>query len=162
MSFRALSSRTRKKTGHSIIEFACVALLLAIVCLLAADVGIMMLADSTNERACRDAARAAAGASDATTSLTMAQAAVSTHGKASSFLSKPTIDTQCFVYQDFGGSPPPSVSPYVEVTTFITVKLPAPIFFGKAKLDLSDTGGSMQLRKTYHFPIVKTKLYLSS
>jgi hypothetical protein len=153
------SKRTSK--GHSIIELGCVSLLLAIVMLISADIGIMMLADSTCERAARDAARAAAGASDPATGLLMAQAAVATHGVSSGLLSKPAVVTSDYVYQDFAGSPPPDTSPYVEVSTQITVKLPAPIFFAQAKLDMASTGGSIVLKKRYQFPIIKTKLYLN-
>jgi hypothetical protein len=157
---RACKFNRRANSGHGMIELACVSLLLVIASLIAADIGIIMLADSTNERAARDAARAAASASDPPSGLLMAQAAAATHGVASPFISKPTVLPASYVYQDFAGTPPPDTSPYVEVTTEISVKLPAPLFFVQAKLDMSSSTGRMVLRKRYHFPIIKTKLYL--
>lgn len=133
--------------------------MLAIVVILGVDIGVIMLADSTNDRACRDAARAAAGASDSTTALKRAQTAVLAHAVNSIFLTNPSVDTQNFQYNDFQGNPPPDVSPYVEVATTITVNVPAPIVFGKASFDPGK--GKMVLRKAYTFPIVKTQLYLN-
>lgn len=153
-----MKRRARPKTAHSLIELASIAIMLVIVTLLGADIGILMLADSTNERACRDAARAAASANNSATALTLAQTAVVAHQLRNAFVSNPTVDPSCFVYQDFGGNPPPNTSPFVEVTTQTSVRLPAPVLFGKAEFNPGN--GSMVLRKTYTFPIIKTQLYL--
>ncbi len=134
--------------------------MLVIVALLAADIGMIMLADSTCERAARDAARAAAAGSDATEAQNMAQACLISHRLNNSFITDPTLDLASFKYDDYGGNPPPDQSPYVEVTTSVSVKLPAPILFGQASLNMNSNGGRMALRKRYHFPIIKTKLYL--
>jgi Flp pilus assembly protein TadG len=133
-------------------------LALAVVTILSADVGVIMLADSTNDRACRDGARAAAQANNSASALQLAQAAVATHAVNNLFLTSPTVDTSNFVYQDYGGSPPVNTSPYVSVATSIAVKVPAPVFFGGAVFDPGN--GQMTLRKEYTFPIVKTELYL--
>ena len=89
----------------------------------------------------------------------MAQTAVLAHRLNNPFVSDPAVDKSSFVYQDFAGNPPVNTSPYVEVTTSINVRLPAPILFAKA--DFDPGGGHMNLRKTYNFPIVKTQLYLN-
>lgn len=140
------------------IELGCVMVALAVVSVLSADIGIIMLADSTNERACRDAARAAAQGSDATTALRYAQLAVATHAVNNTFVTNPTVDPTTFVYEDYAGNPPPNTSPYVQVVTSINVRVPAPVVFASAKFNPSN--GLMTLRKQYNFPFVKTQLYL--
>ena len=150
----------RSKRGHSnVIEMGCVMVALAVVSVLGADIGVVMLADSTNERACRDAARAAASASDPTTALKLAQLAVKAHATSSLFVSSPTVDSTEFIYEDYSGNPPPNTSPYVQVATAINVKVPAPVFFGNAKFNPGN--GTLTMRKEYIFPIVKTQLYLN-
>lgn len=148
----------RAARGHNIIELACVLVAFAIVTVLAIDVGIICLANSTNDTACRDAARAAAQGSDYAASLRLAQSAIKQHAVNSPYYGSPTIDTADFVYEDFGGNPPPNTSPFVAVTTFMSVKVPAPVNFAGAQFYPDD--GTTQVRKRYEFPIVKTQLYL--
>jgi hypothetical protein len=133
-------------------------MLLAVVAVLCANVGIMSLASSMNDSACRDAARAAAQASNRTTAISMAQAALKAHSTDGYFVSQPTIDTSDFVYEDYSGSPPDNTSPYVQVTTSSTVRVPAPILFFGAKFGKD---GTMTFNRTYTFPIVRTTLYLN-
>lgn len=148
----------RPSSGHNVIELGCVVLALAVVTVLCVDIGVIMLADSTNDRACRDGARAAAQANNSATALQLAQAAVATHAVNNIFLSNPTVDTANFVYQDYAGNPPSNTSPYVTVETTITVKVPAPVLFAGAKFDPGS--GQISLNKQYTYPIVKTSLYL--
>lgn len=148
-----------RNRGHNVIELASIVVVLVIVTLLSVDIGVVMLADSTNDRACRDGARAAAEASNSGTALTLAQAAVNTHAVNNIFLSNPTLDTTNFVYEDYGGNPPPATSPYVSVATLITVHVPAPVFFAGATFNPGN--GTVTLRKEYTFPIIKTQLYLN-
>ncbi len=149
----------RNSGGHNVIELGCIMIALAVVTVLSVDIGVVMLAASTNERACRDAARAAAQASDATNALRLAQAACKTHAVNNIFLTNPSVDGNNFVYQDYSGSPPPDTSPYVSVVTWIDVHVPAPVAFAGAKFNPNN--GTMTLRKEYTFPIVKTQLYLN-
>lgn len=149
----------RSKSGHNTIELACMLVAFAIVTVLSIDVGIICLANSTNDTACRDAARAAAQGSDQTTSMKLAQAAVYAHRTNSPYYGTPNLDTYNFTYNDYGGNPPPNVSPYVSVTTYMKVKVPAPVNFAGAKFYPDD--GTTEVRKTYDFPIVKTQLYLN-
>lgn len=121
------------------------------------DIGFVLMASQLNERACRDAARAAAQADNYLSSLQLAQAAVAGHKADGYFVTAPSVDASQFTYQDFGGSAPSNVSPFVSVTTTTTVRIPAPVFFMGASFGKN---GTMQFRKTYTFPIVKTQLYL--
>lgn len=151
--------RTRSRGGHNIVELACCLLGFAIVSVLSVDIGIVCLASSTNDEACRDAARAAAQGTTYATALGLAQSSMLSHKANSPYMSDPTVDTSVFEYQDFGGSPPPNTSPYVEVTSYMTVRVPAPVNF--AGLQFYPSNGNTQVRKTYQFPIVKTQLYLN-
>lgn len=152
------SRRQRRSGGHNTIELACVLVAFAIVTVLAIDIGIICLANSTNDTACRDAARAAAQGSNYASALRLAQSAIRQHSASSTYFGAPTIDGAEFVYEDFGGSPPPNTSPFVSVTTTMNVRVPAPVNFAGAHFYPSD--GTTQVRKTYDFPIVKTQLYL--
>ncbi len=55
-------------------------------------------------------------------------------------------------YHDYGGNPPAGETPYVTVTTAVTVTLPAPIYRFGASLT-----NQLQFRQTYTSPIIKTK-----
>jgi Flp pilus assembly protein TadG len=148
---------SQRQKGHSIIELSTMALLFAVLAMFCADVGILLMGSSTNERACRDACRAAAQADNYAAALKMAQAATQAYKSSSGFISSPAVDSTSFVYQDYAGSPPPDTSPFVSVTTNTNIKVPIPVFiwavgYGK--------GDSVTFRKTYNFPIVKTQLYL--
>ncbi len=143
--------------GSAIIELSIIASLLVVITLLCANVGIIALASTINDSACRDAARAAAQASSSSTALKLAQAAIKAHYADGYFVTQPTINTSAFVYQDYAGNPPPATSPYVQVTTSSNVRIPAPIVFFGAKFG---SGGSLTFTRTYTFPIVKTQLYL--
>lgn len=156
----AISSRkkkTREVNGHALIELSMIASLLVVLSMLCANVGIVSLASSVNDSACRDAARAAAQASNSGAALKLAQAAIKAHQADGYYITQPTIDTTSFVYQDFAGNPPPNTSPYVEITTNSTVRIPAPIVFYGAKFGQN---GTVTFTRTYNFPIVKTQLYL--
>jgi hypothetical protein len=148
----------RSRRGNHVVELACVLIAFAIVAVLCVDIGIVCLAASTNDQACRDACRAAAQGSDYASSLRLAQASLRSHAVNSPYFGTPTLDISEFEYQDFGGSPPPNTSPYVKVATSMTVRVPAPVNFAGARFYPDD--GTTQVRKMYEFPIVKTQLYL--
>jgi Flp pilus assembly protein TadG len=151
--------KLRKTTkGHSIIELACVAVFMVVMALLSANIGIVALGASVNDRACRDAARSAAQGSNSTQALALAQAALAAHPADGYFVTQSTLVTADFVYQDYGGSPPTDTSPYVSVTTTNKVRIPAPILFLGCQFG---PGGTLTFSRTYTFPIVKTTLYLN-
>jgi hypothetical protein len=149
----------RRPRGAHTVELACVLIVFAVVTVLCADIGIICLASSTNDQACRDACRAAAQGSDYSSALRLANAAMKAHKLSSPYFGTPTLDMAEFQYNDFGGNPPPDTSPYVRVATFMTVKVPAPVNFAGAKFYPDD--GTTKVRKLYEFPIVKTQLYLN-
>lgn len=148
----------RGSRAHSLVEVSLLSVLFVVIAILCLDVGYVMMASQLNDRACRDAARAAAEADNYLSSLQMAQAAVIPHKGDGYWVTNPKVATSKFVYQDFSGSPPTNVSPYVTVTTDCDVRIPAPIFFLGASFKAN---GIMSFTKTYTFPIVKTTLYLN-
>ncbi len=148
---------SRSNRGHLIIELSMITFLIVVVSVLCANIGIVSLATSLNDAACRDAARAAAQASNATAALKLAQAAIKAHSTDGYYVTIPTVDTSSFEYQDYAGNPPANTSPYVKVTTTSQVRIPAPILFFGAQFSKS---GKLTFTRTYNFPIVKTQLYL--
>jgi Flp pilus assembly protein TadG len=147
-----------KERGSSIIELASILCLLTVVALLCADIGMIALASSLNDQACRDAARAAAQGSNMDEALKMATASVKSHEADGYFITSPTIPEGGLVYEDYGGRPPQDESPYVEVTTTSTVRVPAPIIFFGAKFG---DGGTINFSRKYTFPIVRTQLVIN-
>jgi hypothetical protein len=146
-----------RKRGNTIIELAGVSSLLVVIALFCADIGIVSFGASLNDQACRDACRAAAQGSDVATATNMAKASLKAHLADGYFITTPAMKAGGLVYEDFSGSPPPDTSPYVEVTTSNTVRIPAPVLFFGAKFG---KGGTMNFSKKYTFPIVRTTLYL--
>jgi hypothetical protein len=139
----------------SFIEIAATSFLAVLFTLLGVDVCLLLFGAYVNDAACRDAARAAAGASDSAKGQAFALAAVQARVTDGIFIGKPTLVQGGFIYQDFGGSPPANETPYVTATTKVTVKLPVPItFFSATFID------KMDFTQTYTFPIVKTKFLL--
>jgi Flp pilus assembly protein TadG len=147
----------RPQSGHSLIELGAISMFLSVLVIFSVDIGIMMMASSMNDRACRDAARAAAQADTYANALSLAQTALKSYTADGYFVTQPTISTTNFVYQDYAGSPPSNTSPYVSVTTSVQAKVPAPINFFNAKFGAN---GSYIFTQTYTFPIVRTTLYL--
>lgn len=148
----------RPGKGHNLIELAMLSLLFVVIALLCLDVGYLILGSQVNDRACRDAARAAAQADNSYTALQLAQAAVAPHKGDGYYVGSPTVDRSSFTYEDFGGNPPPNTSPYVSVTTNCSIHLPAPVLFAGSRFG---NFSGLQFSKTYVFPIVKTQLYLN-
>lgn len=146
-----------KSKAQAIIELCLLAVLFVVIATFSLDVGFIVLGAQVNDAACRDAARAAAQGDSYANALALASAAVATHHTDGYFVSQPAIDTADFQYEDFSGLPPANTSPFVRVSTTANVRVPAPIYF------LGQTfgaGGTMQFRRTYFFPIVRTRLYL--
>ncbi|MBX9686735.1 MAG: hypothetical protein K2X27_08535 [Candidatus Obscuribacterales bacterium] len=151
-------AKKRNQKAHTLIELSMLSVIFVVIAVLCLDVGYLIMGSEMNDRACRDAARAAAQADNYATALQLARAALIPHTADGYYLSSPTVNSSAFTYQDFGGDPPPNTSPYVSVTTNCNVRVPAPIFFlGSGFLK----NGNMQFSKTYVFPIVKTQLYLN-
>jgi Flp pilus assembly protein TadG len=150
----------RRLYGSGLVEVAAVSCCMIVLVLLCVDIGVLVYGASLNDKACRDAARAAAQGTSYANALALAQAAMTAYQADGTFLTTPTIDTASFTYQDYGGSPPNNTSPYVSVTTTSNAKIPTPVFFRGASFGASSS--YYTFRRTYDFPIVKLQLYLGS
>jgi Flp pilus assembly protein TadG len=145
------ASRTaiRRSSGSAMVELAAGSILIICVALFALDIGTAMVCFGVNDRACRDAARAAAQGSTATEAKTLANSIVQTFQTNSALISSPQVVN--VTYNDFNGTPPAGVSPFVTVTTTATARPIAPFnIFGAQAI-----AKSFPVRKTYAFPIVK-------
>lgn len=152
----ALKKRgTRSSKGDLAIELSCGAFMFLVFSLLSFDLGLLVFCADFNDRACRDAARAAAQGSDLTSATKLAKVALKAHSAVIGFMGAPTIQG-AINYVDFGGNPPNTyTSPYVQVTTSTISKIPTgPVEFLGAKF-LS--GGQVTFVQTYTFPIIRTK-----
>jgi len=154
---RGSQSARRHGAGHSIIEFAVAVGMITVMALLCTNIGLLIMAAGVNDKACRDAARAAAQCSNYTNALKAARAALKGHPTDGYFVSTPLMNDSDLVYEDYAGNPPVDTSPYVSVTTTTVVKIPAPFLMYGARFG---AGGTQTFRRTYTFPIVKTTLYL--
>ena len=153
----AVRGYRKGRRGHTLVELSMLSVLFVVMAILSLDIGYVLMGSEVNDRACRDAARAAAQGDNYATALRLAQVAVIPHRGDGVFVSSPTVESGQFLYQDFGGDPPPNTSPFVSVTTSSNVRIPAPIFFLGSGFG---ENGTMRFSKTYVFPIVKTQLFL--
>ena len=143
----------RSRRASAIIELGVITPLFVVMAMFCMDILILTTGSGINERACRDAARMAGQSTNYAGSLLMAQTGVKAYRGDGYFVTNPVVNTTSFVYNDFGGSPPPNTSPYVTVTTSCKVRIPAPIFlYGLNAMN----SGYMTFSKTYTFPIVTT------
>lgn len=142
----------RRRVGSILVELACGAMFLMTLLALTTDISLMMVAYHLNERTCKEACRAAAQQRSASKALTAALTATAINKGDHNFVSDPTIKTEDFIYQDYGGDPSAG-DPYVSVTTEVTVSLPVPVvFFGQ---NIGDgIKNTWKFRKRYTYPIV--------
>lgn len=152
-----MKSVFRHVRGQVTIEVALLAVLIVIVALLTMDISVLLFGAGNNDRAAREAARAAAQGSSYSAALQLAQAAASSFAADGYFLTTPQVNTSSFVYQDYGGNVPPGGSPYVQVTTTCSARVPAPAFLFGLRIF---NGDNAQFTASHAFPIVKTQLYL--
>lgn len=143
----------RSQKGSCMIDlgFACLALI--VLAVFGMNMCFALVSFSMTDRACRDAARAAAQASNRTQAQQLAQAVLRSYKSQSSLMvTQPLL--QSLDFTDFGGNPPSGQSPFVRVTTFSSVRMPAPVrVFGQNVFS-----ATIPLRKTYVFPIVKVNV----
>ncbi|HEY9679545.1 MAG TPA: hypothetical protein V6C76_16165 [Drouetiella sp.] len=148
------NAQSRCGRGHVLLELSCSSFMLLVFTILSADMGVLIYGAEFNDRACRDAARAAAQGSDLNESTKLIKATLKAHAGDGNYITSPAL--QNVVYNDYGGSPPPQVAPYVTVTTKTVARAPfAPLVFFKGPVFLQN--GVMTFMQTYTFPIVKTK-----
>lgn len=149
---RKVASKHRANAGHVLIEFVCFAFWLLLFMYICTDICVLLLGASANDRACRDAARAAAHGSNATEARTLAETSLKAHAGGGFFTSSPALFGN-ITYNDYAGNPPPAQTPFVTVETRSTAKLPfAPIVWFNNGFTQS---GSYTFSRTYTFPIVR-------
>lgn len=155
--------RAHRQRGLAAVEIACGSLFMCVLLLLAIDVSVLMLGYEVNDKACRDACRAAAQQSSSAEAINAAQAILKTHQTDGSFVTQPVLVTGSnnFQYQDFGGNPLAG-NPTVTVTTECRVKTPVPLVFVGSNFghDGSWVNDYWTFRKKYTFPIVTFSLQL--
>jgi Flp pilus assembly protein TadG len=155
-------SIARSKKGMAALELAMTCGIIVAMSLVCLDVCFLVVASSVNDRACRDAARAASQQDSAAKAQDAARAALMIHRTQSNLVGQPTLVPELFSYVDNGGDPD-IPNPTVTVGTQTTVRMPVPVFLFGVNFG-SDSGGNRQsftFRKVYTFPIVKFNLDLS-
>jgi len=141
-------NRRRSSTGSSFIELALTIMIITGMVLFALDICMLMIAYGINDRACRDAARAASRARNQGEAMNLAAAAIRYHDIASALIDNPTIDQSAF---KFVPNPSGALQPYVSVTTRTNTRVPAPIFM----LGTQIGGDQVAIAKQYTFPLMK-------
>lgn len=142
--------RRRSSKGQLALELASTCIFLLVFTLISVDIGCLLYGASINDKACRDAARAAAQASNAADATRQANAALARH-RAGSIITPPTLTS--LTYQDFGGSPPADESPFVTVVTQCNSTLP----FAPPELLGHVMPNQLTYRQSYTFPIVRVR-----
>ena len=146
---RVAKSSIRSTRGSIAFDLAAGSLIAIAVLAFVLNISFAMISFGVNDRACRDAARAAAQGAGAAEALNMARAAVAPYNSAPLVVSNFQVAT--LQYQDFAGNPPANKSPFVSVTTSAVSKLPAVIsVFGTDVFP-----ASIPVKQTYTFPIVR-------
>lgn len=145
--------RASRARGILVLEMASAVFLLLIFTLLSLHISLLMYGASINDRACRDAARAAAQGQSPTEATQLASTILESHDPFGSYIGAPRIRGPV-VYQDFGGSPPDQQSPFVRVTTETKVNMPFALLrvCGETLRD-----GNVSFVQSYTFPIVRVK-----
>jgi Flp pilus assembly protein TadG len=142
----------RSERGAGLAELAVAGMILIGMALFALDIGVAMMTFNLNDRACRDAARAAAQGSDSNEATNLAKQIIKSYPHVGLL----ATNTQVLgvKYVDFNGNPPANESPYVAVTTRTDCHTIAPVsIFGAEMIK-----ARFPVTKTYVFPIVKLKV----
>lgn len=153
----------RKGKGVITVELAVGSLYLIVMMALAIDITLLMLGYETNDRACRNACRAAAQQDTEAGAKLVAQKILDNVQVDGVFLKKPTLvnGAPFFEYNEQGNDPAAVADPFVTITSDMSVKTPVPLFFfGSAfgDTDGDGIGDRWTFRKSYTFPIVTWKV----
>ncbi|MDZ4837106.1 MAG: hypothetical protein SGJ27_25255 [Candidatus Melainabacteria bacterium] len=153
----AIAERTMKKrklSGIAAIEIACGLVLIMVISLLAVDITILLLGYDFNDRACRDACKAASKQSSSVAAQTAASSTLKSHKADGNFVTDPILLTGAgdFNYQSFGLT---GGSSSVTVTTECKVKTPVPLTFVGNVFGERTNGkdATWTFRKRYTLPI---------
>jgi Flp pilus assembly protein TadG len=148
----ARSKNIRNQKGSGLAEMAVASLILIFMALFTLDIGTAVMCFNVNDRACRDAARAAAQGSDKTEAENLARQIIKSYPQFGPLAKNITVTGVNYV--DFNGNPPSGQSPYVAVTTKMDCHSIAPLsVFGVEAIK-----AQFPVTKTYTFPIVKLKV----
>lgn len=151
--------RLRRRTGTILPEFVGALVVLALVTLMAVNMGLTLFAAWTNDAACRDAVRAAAQQTNATSAQTAASVALSQFKSGSSWFSGPTLLTSgtSFDWETFKDPTTGIINwaqvPFCRVTTRMIVTMPAPIIFVNARMT-----DQITLTQSYAFPLTNPNI----
>ena len=149
------STGVRIQKASVLVEFSAFAFLFFVFAILSVHISVALYGAFFNDRACRDAARAAAQGQNAAQATKLALSVLKAHNSAGTFLQNPVLSTP-IVYQDFGGTYPAATSPYVQVTTSTIATLPfRPLSFLAKGTVLQD--GQLKFVQTYTFPIIRVQ-----
>lgn len=156
------TDRKRNESGSSFIEVAIASVALGVIVFIGLDAYVWTQAFMINDLACRDACRAAAGATSsintpaayASAAAAAAQRELNLHIVSGPWIKNPQL-VSC-QWNDLGASngnpmPPAPVTPNVRVRTSLDVNLPVPItFMQKTVLN----SGVLTFHRSYTMPIV--------
>ncbi len=146
---RGMKNKVRNSKGTGLAEVAIASLILIGMALFSLNIGTAMISYGVNDRACRDAARAAAQGGSLTESQNLASQILRSYAQNGNLLRTPALIG--VKYNDFSGNPPEGVSPFVTVTTRMDARSIAPFSLFGAEV----VKASFPVTKTYTFPIVK-------
>lgn len=142
----------RNAKGSSLAEVAIASIILIVMALFALNIGTALVCFGLNDRACRDAARAAAQGQTKIEAENLAKQILQSYKQNGTLATTPIL--LGVKYTDFDGNPPDGTSPFVTVTTRMTAHSMTPLsLFGSPIV-----GKKFPLTKTYTFPIVKLKV----
>ncbi len=146
---RGMKNKNRNCKGTGLAEIAMASLIMIGMALFALNIGAAMISYGVNDRACRDAARAAAQGGSSVEAQNLASKILQSYAQNGNLLRTPSL--LGVKYNDFNGTPPEGVSPFVTVTTTMNARSIAPFSLFGAEI----VKASFPVSKTYTFPIVK-------
>jgi Flp pilus assembly protein TadG len=147
-----MKRKVRNIKGSGLAEMAVASLILIGMALFALDIGTAIICFNLNDRACRDAARAAAQGSDKIEATNLANQIIKSYPQMTNLAKN--LKVTGVNYVDYNGTPPANETPFVAVTTKMDCRTIAPLtLFGMETIK-----ANFPVQKTYTFPIVKLKV----
>jgi hypothetical protein len=144
--------RSRSSKGSHVIELASVSLILAVVTIMALDIGVIVFGTVVHNRACREACRAAAQANGHERATKLARGILNAGRNESPYMTTVRFENWELDYNDYGGNPQPDEQPTVTLTTHCDIRIPAGASFCGALLGAPN--GVIKSSCNYTFPIM--------
>lgn len=154
MAVSVTTTKKLKTSGISAVEMVCGWVFVLVLTLIAIDVTILLLGYDFNERACRDACKAASQQTSADAAQAAAVATLKTHKADGNYVTDPIllIGAGQFKYQGLTST---SENPSVTVTTECKVRTPVPLTIVSSLLSKdAKKDEAWTFRKRYTLPIV--------